>query len=465
MKKRTIRKWFYGAVLVNSLGISVTQAAEPPATIIGKDEWLYYRIELSDSVDAASTDVSLDLIQRFNRVLAANGISMAVVMVPLKMRIYAEHLPDAVKLNDYMKGNYERMSKALLAAGVNVIDVNTPFMTSPKRDTPNPFYFRLDTHWAPSGALLAAEAIKAGIDANPAMKKAMDATPEVKYGLTNLRRAHSKARDLVDQLPPNSPTFGLEQFTPIKTTRIEAAKEDLLGNRASVGLTLVGSSYSSAWTGFPEALRYTLQRDILSISVGADQGSWIGIESYLSDDSFQTQKPKLLIWEMPERDMRAPPDFKFRDARYVINNTEWLLRVSAWTQTSCKPSAVAAKLAPTGLAASASNLKGAELVTGPTSERDFAEIAFDKPIERLDYLSLRATASGSKSITLEASGPGVATRRFVVSVPGDDAAHALKTPLPSSANGYTKVRIIPGKTNGFALHGLQVCRQPEDLLR
>lgn len=465
MKNCTIGKWFCGAVLVNSLGISMVQAAELPASIIGKDEWLYYRIELSDSGDAATTDASLDLIQRFNRVLAANGISMAVAVVPLKMRIYPEHMPDTVKVNDYMKGNYDRMSKALLAAGVNVIDVNTSFLTSPKRDTPNPFYFRLDTHWAPSGALLAAETVKAGIDANPTMKKALDSMPEVKYSFASSRRAHSKARDLVDQLPPNSPSFGLEQFTPMRIARVEAAKEDLLGNRTSVGLTLVGSSYSSAWTGFPDALRYTLQRDLLSISVGADQGSWIGIESYLSDDSFQTQKPKLLIWEMPERDMRAPPDFKFRDARYVINNTEWLLRASAWTQTSCKPSAVVAKLAPVGLAASSANVKGADLATGATNEGDFAEIVFDKPIEKLDYLSLRASAAGSKTITLEASGPGVATRRFTVNVPGDDAAHALKTPLPSNGNGFAKVRIIPGKTNGFALQGLQVCRQPEDLLR
>jgi alginate O-acetyltransferase complex protein AlgJ len=297
------------------------------------------------------------------------------------------------------------------------------------------------------------------------LKKALDGTREEKFELTNVRRLHSKARDLVDQLPPNPPTFALEQVTPMKVSKAQAAKEDLLGNRASSGLTLVGSSYSNAWTGFPDALRYTLQRDLLSVSVGADQGSWIGMESYLSDDSFQTQKPKLLIWEMPERDMRAPPDFKFRDARYVINNTEWLLRASAWVQTSCKPSAVTAKLAPVGLTASATNMKGADLATGPTNDNDFAEIVFDKPIEKLDYLAVRATAAGSKTVTLEASGAGVAARRFSVSVPGDDIAHALKAPLPSTGNGFTKVRIYPGKSNSFALQGLQVCRQPEDLLR
>lgn len=465
MKKSMMNKWIYGAVLVNTLGFPIAQAAETPAGIIGKDDWLYYRIELSDSVDAATTDASLDLIQRFNKVLSANGVSMAVVMVPLKMRIYPEHLPDNVKVNDYMKGNYDRMSKALQAAGVNVIDINTAFLTSPKRDTPNPFFYRLDTHWAPPGALLAAEAIKAGIDANPAMKKALDATQEEKYEFANARRVHSKARDLVDQLPPNPPTFALEQVTPMKISRAQAVKEDLLGNRPASGLTLVGSSYSNSWTGFPDALRYTLQRDLLSVSVAADQGSWIGMESYLRDDSFQTQRPKLLIWEMPERDMRAPPDFKFREARYVVNNTEWLLRVSAWAQTSCQASAVAAKLAPVGLATSAANVKGADLATGPTNDSDFAEIAFDKPIEKLDYLAARVTAAGSKSVILEASGPGLAARRFTLNVPGDDAAHALKAPLPSNANGYTKVRIYPGKTNAFALQGLQVCRQPEDLLK
>lgn len=464
--KKCASRWLYGAMLANSLGLAMAVChAETPPGIVGKDEWLFYRHELSDATDTATTDVSLDLIQRFNKALSANGVNLLVVMVPLKMRIYAEHLPEGIKVNDYMAGNYERMNKALQAARVNVADLNTAFLNSPKRNSPTPLFFRLDTHWAPAGAMVAAETIKAGIDANPVLKKALEATPEEKYELSYFRRQHSKATDLVGQLPPNSPTFPLEQVTPMKVTRTQPAKEDLLGNRPALGVTLMGSSYSNAWTGFPDALRYTLQRDILSISVAADQGSWVGMESYLSDDAFQTQPPKLLIWEMPERDMRAPPDFKYRDARYLTNNTEWLLRASALVQASCKPSAVTAKLAPVGLAANAANVKGAELATGPTNDGDFVEIAFDKPVEKLDYLAARAATAGSKAIVLEGSGPGVATRRFTLNVPGDDAAHAVKTPLPSSGNGFTKVRIYPGKSNGFALQGLQVCRQPEDLLK
>ncbi len=452
-------------IWVNGIGLTSVHAAESPPGVIGKSDWLFYRHEISSAADSAMVDVSVDLIQRFNKVLSANGISMTVAMVPLKMRIYSEYLPDDIKVNDYLKGNYERIGKALQAGRVDIVDLNSAFLNSPKRNSPSPLFYRLDTHWAPAGALVAAEAVKASIDATPGLKALLGTIPEEKYELVNARRQNSKARDLTEQLPPNSPILAFEQVTPFKVSKAQASKEDLLGNRPALAITLMGSSYSSAWTGFPEALRYTLQRDLLSVSVGADQGSWVGLETYLRDDAFQTQPPKLMIWEMPERDMRAPPDYKYRDARYISNNTEWLLRVSALVQSSCKPSGVTTRFSATGMAANAANLKGADFSTGATSENDFIEISFDKPIEKLDYLAARVTTVGSKSVVLEASGTGATTRRFNLNVPGDDAAHVLKTPLPSSGNGYSKVRFYPGKSSGFTVQGVQLCRLPDDILR
>ena len=466
MKKINPKTWTRGAALVGCLGSMVAYAADPAAGIIGKNDWLFYRYELTQAADAAGTNQSIDLTRRFGKVLAANGIELALTWVPLKMRIYSEHLPDDIKINDYMAGNYDRMSRSLQAAGVNVTNLNSVFLKSPKRTMDPPLFFRLDTHWSPSGAMLAAETIKAEIDANPILKKVFDATPEVAYKINvATRKRPSKGRDLVDQLPKPLPTFAPEMLAQVNIQRTQPPKEDLLGNAAPTALTLVGSSYSMEWTGFTDALRYALQRDILSVGVPADQGSWVGMESYLRDDAFQTRAPKLLIWEMPERDMRAPPDHKFRDARYLSDNTEWLLRASAWVQAACKPSAVTAQLAPVGLAANATRLQGGELLAGASNEGDFIEISFEKPLTQLDYLSVRATSAGSKSMVLEASGPGVTTRRFTVDVAGDDAPHALKTPLPSKGNGFTKVKIFPGKTNSFALQGLQVCSQPEDLLK
>lgn len=466
MKKCSVKQFFSKVAVLGMSAMSVAHAAEPANGVIGKSEWLFYNYEISEASHAAATNVTLDLIQRFNKVLAANGVNLVVVMVPIKMRIYSEYLPDEVKISEYMAGNYGRMNKALQAVNVSTVDLNTAFVNSPKRNSDTPLFFRLDTHWTPTGAMLAAETIKAGIIANPALKAVLDATPEepFKLAIANRKRP-SKGRDLVDQLPKNTVTFAPEMVAQVNVTRTQPPKEDLLGNRVPIGLTLVGSSYSMEWTGFTDALRYALQRDILGVAVAADQGSWVGIESYLRDDAFQTKAPKMIVWEMPERDMRAPPDYKFRDARYISNNTEWLLRASAWVQASCKPSAVAARLTPAGLAASAGNLKGMKVATGPTNDGDFIEISFDKPVEKLDYLSALASTAGSKSVTLEASGPGVATRRFTMAVPGDEAAHAFKTPLPSAGAGFTKVRIFPGKSNAFVFENPQLCRQPEDILK
>ncbi len=466
MNKRSAKQYLFGAIVLSALSILTAHAAESANGILGKSEWLFYNYEMSNASHEATTNISLDLIQRFNKVLAANGVNLLVVMVPVKMRIYSEYLPDEIKINDYMAGNYDRMTKALQATNVSTADLNAAFINSPKRNSETPLFFRLDTHWTPTGAMLAAETIKAAINANPALKTALDAAPEdaFKLVIANRKRA-SKGRDLVEQLPKNTMTFVPEMVAQVNVTRVQPPKEDLLGNRLAVGLTLVGSSYSMDWTGFTDALRYTLQRDILGVAVAADQGSWVGIESYLRDDAFQKKAPKIIVWEMPERDMRAPPDYKFRDARYISNNTEWLLRASAWVQATCKPSATAVRLMPVGLAAGAGNLKGTKLVTGPTNDGDFIEISFDKPVDKLDYLSVRASTAGSKSLTIDGSGAGVATRRFTMTVPGDDEAHALKTPLSASGSGFTKIRIFPGKTSAFVFDSLQLCRQPEDILK
>lgn len=464
MKKTTVRRsaWLFGTVLAGAIGTPLTHAADPSPSIIGKNDWLFYRYELSDASDQPATNTSIDLIRRFNQVLAQNGVAMAVTLVPLKARIHAEHLPADVKISDYVAGNYDRMTNALRAGQVNAIDLNGPFLASPKRTSDTPLFIRLDTHWAPAGSMLAAETIRAGIDANPALKKALEAAPEEKFNMSwDKRRVNSKSRDLVEQLPKGSPAYAPEPMLQFFVTKAAPAAGALLGDGADPAITLMGSSYSNAWTRFPEALRYTLQRDILAISVGADQGSWVGMESYLRDDAFQTKKPKLLIWEMPERDMRAPPNFKYRDTRYQSDNTEWLLRAAAWVQNACAPSAATGKLVAGGLASA----PAASVTAGATTDADFIELSFEKPLEKLDYLSASVATTGSKSLVLEASGAGVETRKFTVPVAGDGAAHALRAPLPSAGKGFTKLRIFPGKSSAFAFKDVQVCRLPEDLLK
>lgn len=461
MKTKNTFKLLNGTVLCCALGAISAHGAEVTG-IVGKNDWLFYRNELSSPADAAKTTESIALFGRLNKVLAANGVSLVVTIVPLKMRVYAEQLPDSIKLNDYMASNYERINKSLLAAGVTAIDLNQPFLNSPKRNSDTPLFFRLDSHWNPTGAMLAAETIKAGIVANTSLKKALDTIPEVDYKINiGKRKLLSKARNLVDVLPPNSGPTVPEYLPLVSVSRTQPQVDEKL---APNGITVVGSSYSMDWTGFVDGLRFILQRDITNASVTGDKGFWFGMESYLRSDAFQSKAPKILVWEMSEFVMREPPD-SHNDPRYKSNNTEWLMRASAWTQSTCKSSPVTAKVMSTGLAANASNLKNGDVVTGPTTDSDFIEINFDKPIEKFDYLDARATSVGSKSMVVEGSGPGTATRRFTIDVIGDDIAHALKTPLPSAGSGFTKVRIFPGKTSSFSFQGLKLCSLPEDIFK
>lgn len=457
---------FYLTCLIFSVSSTASSYAQDSITgIVGKNQWLFYKPELSVKVDSAATETSLSLIQKFNKVLADVGVELVVVMVPLKMRIYAEHLPDDLKLNDYMKGNYDRMQQLLRSNKVTVADVNTAFLNSPKRDSDTPLFFRLDTHWSPAGAMVAAEAVKSAMDRNPSLIKSLNSIPEEKYKITiSKRKRPSKGQDLVPVVPENSPPFEPELLGQVNIDRIAPAKEDLLGNRESIGLALIGSSYSMDWTGFPDALRYVLQREIVSMGVPANQGSWVGMETYLRDDSFQIKAPKVLLWEIPERDMRAPPDLKYRPLRYIIDNTEWLMRTSALVQTSCKPSSIKVKISSTGFVANPAGMMGTTITATATNEGDFIELNFDNPVERLDYISARILSVDSKIITIEATGPDVSTRKFILTVAGDDKSHNLKTPLPSNGRGFNKVRIYPGKTKGFSFENVQVCRQPENLL-
>ena len=449
-----------------ALGMALPLLAQEAPGLVGRNDWLYYRYELTSGQDQAGITASIDLIQRISKVLQKNDVTVLVAMVPLKVRIHPENLPTSVKLTDSLQGQYGRMLKALRDGGVRVADLNTAFLKSPTRVSPMPLFFRLDTHWSATGALLGAETIGEAINADPALKALLDATPEAGYKLTWATQEPLKKGDLITQLPKGSPPFEGEPVRYFEVDKLPAAQPasgvSLTGN-SGVGITLLGSSYTHEWTKFPGAMRHVLQRDILSISVDASQGQWTGLHSYLRDDAFQSNRPKLLIWEMPERDMAAPPQYKWRDARYSMDNTEWLMQASALAQQQCEAAPVKVKLEAVSLGAGQASPNAIDEKPGTAS--DFVELSFDPPLDRLHYVSARLMAGGSKTLTIEASGAGAATRKLSVPIAGDDAEHNVRTALLAKGKGFTKFRLYPGVTSRFSLKDIQVCAQPADLFR
>lgn len=328
MKKRTINKLLCTVLLGSAFSMSAVQA-QSGAPVVGKNDWLFTPYEFATPDDAADTEATLQLLQKVNKLFERSGIALALVIVPSKIRIYSDQLPDSKKLDAYSADKYENVVRTLRAGGVNVVNLNQPFLTSPLRTGDAPFFLRLDTHWSPSGAMLAAETIKAEIDRIPALKAALVATPEEKYTLTwTKQKVNQRARDLVKLMPADAQSFAAEQTLQFKAVRAKESQAGLLSAGENVGITVIGSSFTNRNTGYPDGIRFTLQRELLDISIPVDQGPWVGMEAYLKDEAFKTKKPKLIIWEIPEREMRSPPNYKFRDARYVSDNNAWLSRIT-----------------------------------------------------------------------------------------------------------------------------------------
>lgn len=447
MNKNNQRHILAAALSAAGLLVSTTALAQEAPGIAGKNDWIFYRNEFWE--DQAQADVSIDLSARLIKVLEANGTKVVVALAPLKARIYAEHLPANPKLTPSNIANHDRMRDKFRAAGVTVADVNGAFLKSPARTGEQPLYFRHDTHWSSTGALLAAETIRDTVVATPALKAALDATPESKYTLIWGDQWWPMVGDLTLQMPKGSPAYEKEKIKVFEVKK-EGGGGSLTGDAGAPAVTLVGSSYTADWTNFPVALRHALQRDVLSLSITADQGQWVGIETYLRNASFQNSRPKLIVWEMPERDVKSAPDMPYREARYVMNNTEWLMRAAAWAQKDCAASAVRGT-------ASGATAKA-------TGAADFVEINLDKPLSNNDYLSARVVANGSKSMTVEASGPGTPARKFTVVLAGDDGEHNFRLPILKAGGGYNKVKLYPGATSAFSFKNLQVCSQPAGVI-
>ena len=449
--------------VVFCLACATVARADEPKVIVGKDNWLFFSQEVVGSDAQRDVDTSIDLVGRLNGLLQANGVQMVYALVPAKMRVYADFLPSQWKMPAAMQGNYDRILAQLKSRNVSVIDLSSALLQSPLRKTASPVFLKGDTHWSPIGALVAAEAIRKGIEGSPALEAAYQATPPQKFTMEFRKQLLTLPMgDLAGKMP-NAAKNSPEQTLLFDVTR--SAPADGAGSaNASAQITLAGSTYSDDGTLFADALRFALQRDIFALSVTEDKGPWVGlIEAYVRSDRFQSAPPRLLIWEAVEQELIAPPAFEYRDKQFVSDNTDWLLRVSAWIQRTCKPSAVKPAIAKAGLALSASVAATDTLSVSGTSQADFVEIVFDPPATRLDYLSARVQAQGVQAMTLEVFGTDGQSHRLPVSLPNDAREHVLRAAMPAGAAGYAKVRLFPGKTDKFSVSQVAVCAQPDGL--
>lgn len=465
MKRTGLRPLFAGLLALwvgCGLGVADAARAANGVAIVGKNDWLFVRHEMVQESLSSQAQASFRLIGQLNRMLAQRGVALAVTIVPSKMETYAEHLPDDFRVSDYMKGFNDAAHLALRAHGVATIDLKKSLREAALQDIGNPLFFRLDTHWTPSGALVAAKTVQASMVDHPGLKAALDSVPQEDYQLTwakkNLRQ--SNMRDITKFLDANAPVYPPEVYRRFVVARANPSDTSLLGDRPGGEIALVGSSFSGDWTGFPDAMRFALQRPVLNFSINADAGPWAVVRGYLADDVFQMGQPKLIIWEIPERSIGLGPNYPFRLERYKMSSSDWVLQVAALSEPDCQATSVGVVVGSSGRG----NALGSQDQVS-THSGDFVDVEFDKPVDASAYLSASLLSHGTKQIEVEAFNRSTLVRKFKLEMPGDERAHALKTPVSLGAGSVTRLRFYPGETHAFSLKTLKVCRYRENWLK
>ncbi len=278
----------------------------------GKDNWLFIADELKyegprahskSTVDtAAALQTRVGLITDLSKQLEAQGVKLVVALVPDKARIYADQLKNA-DYPAYNQGRYKSALDGLKSNGVTTVDLFAVLAPAAKQGE---IYYRTDTHWNQKGAVLAAKEIASVVQS---LKLDLQKTT-----FTTQAAAQSEERpgDLIrlmglefvsNRLRPKSDQESIE-ITVEVIEKGAAPKSVGLFDDTSVPVALVGTSYSLR-ANFHGRLQEFMSVKVLNTA--KDGGGFLqAMTAYLKDDAFRTAKPRVLIWEIPERMLQSP---------------------------------------------------------------------------------------------------------------------------------------------------------------
>ena len=275
-----------------------------PRVRLGCPDWLFMTDELQlnphSQINADSkAQAVIDIQQRLEK----RGIQLLVAVVPDKSRIANDRLcrlGRPAELAERANAWVETLRKAGVSA-VNLAPTLQPLASAA--------YLRTDTHWNETGARAAAQAI-----AQQVQTMGIDATPQKTFDVHS-DTAAVRPGDLVrlagiDWLPlrwqPKPEIVAATEISARRETVQEGSDglDDLLGDEHLPNVALIGTSFSrnSNFLGF---LQLALGAQIGSFA--KDGGEFSGsANEYFSNPAFKQTPPKLLIWEIPERDLQTP---------------------------------------------------------------------------------------------------------------------------------------------------------------
>ncbi|WP_194723911.1 alginate O-acetyltransferase AlgX-related protein [Noviherbaspirillum malthae] len=271
----------------------------PDEVRVGRDGTLFLTEEMVWHRDGRDNQsVRTELLAQAAQHLERQGVILVVALVPDKSRMLHRQLRSGYPAE--LEPRYGQAVASLRKAGVAVVALDTAL--TPGTDGSIPYY-RSDTHWNQTGARAAAQEIARQVQTRLPLQKPSsfrtEATgaPEVRIGdlvkMMGLATAPSWLRPPVDM---EAPLRTIDTAPPPPST-------GLFGSTA-IPVVLVGTSYSLR-ANFHGYLQEALGVAVLN---AARDGSGFlqAAEDYLRNEAFTSDKPQMIIWELPERFLQAP---------------------------------------------------------------------------------------------------------------------------------------------------------------
>jgi alginate O-acetyltransferase complex protein AlgJ len=266
--------------------------------------WLFLTDEMRINRHAwANAETKAGVVRDIQQRLAKRGITLLVVVVPDKSRIASKQLCE-LRRPAQLQDRVVAWVDGLKEVGVAALDLAPTLQ--PLGDGA---YLRTDTHWSESGSAAAAKAVARRVQA-----MGISATPpqdfEVRVQDPALRPGDLVRLAGLEWLPVAwQPLPETVAATQISEKAVEAPSggdnlDDLFGDDNLPNVTLIGTSFSrnSNFVGF---LEQALGAPIGNF--GKDGGEFSGgANGYFNNPAFKHTPPKLVIWEIPERDLQTP---------------------------------------------------------------------------------------------------------------------------------------------------------------
>ena len=150
--------------------------------LIGKDGWLFYRIENSiadaqgvlDFTDGFKNHI-IEKLNQTNEHLKEKNIEFYVLMLPNKENIYREYLPDTVQIKSEVS-RAEKLIEDIRNSGINILYPKNELLGAKEKYQ---VYRKCDTHYNSVGALIASIELQKTID------------PSFSYDIDNIKVIHS----------------------------------------------------------------------------------------------------------------------------------------------------------------------------------------------------------------------------------------------------------------------------------